>query len=94
MLMPSPTSPTVSLRLPDAIKKELDKIASSTRRSRSSLMLEALEVYLEDRHRRPHKKASAKRYASLLKYQSAAAKSGGRSAAEIDAILQDIRGDD
>jgi predicted transcriptional regulator len=41
-------SPTISIRLPPASRKSLDKAVKATRRSRSFLMKEALDRYLAE----------------------------------------------
>ncbi len=41
------TQNVISLRIPDTVKDRLDKLAGSTRRSRSFLAAEALNEYLE-----------------------------------------------
>ena len=85
---------TTTVRLPSAIRAQLEQVARATKRSRSSLMIEAIEAHLEQLQDEARSTAQTPRYASLMKYQGAAAKTGGRSVAEIDAILRDIRGDD
>ena len=40
---------TQSVRLPDPLAKRLEALASATRRSKSSFIVEALEIYLEER---------------------------------------------
>ena len=40
---------TQSVRLPDELSARLDALAKTTRRSKSSFILEALEVWLEER---------------------------------------------
>jgi len=39
---------TQSLRMPDGLATKLDRLAETTRRSKTSHILEALERYLED----------------------------------------------
>ena len=41
-------STTVTLRLEDAVKDKLEKLAESTHRSRSYLAAEAIKVYVEN----------------------------------------------
>lgn len=41
-------STAVSIRLPDKMAKELDKVAQETERPRSFIIQKALESYLED----------------------------------------------
>jgi RHH-type rel operon transcriptional repressor/antitoxin RelB len=43
------TMPTQSVRLPDALAERLAALAKATRRSKSSFIIEALELYLEER---------------------------------------------
>ncbi len=38
-----------TVRLPEAIARRLEKLAKSTRRSKSSFIVEALETYLDER---------------------------------------------
>ena len=40
---------TQSVRLPDPIAERLEALAKTTRRSKSSFIVEALELYLEER---------------------------------------------
>jgi predicted transcriptional regulator len=46
--MPSSTE-TFSVRLPDATRKNVDKLAAMTKRSRSFIVVEAVEAYVRDR---------------------------------------------
>ena len=41
--------PTQTVRLPEELALRLERIARSTRRSKSSFIIEALEVYLNER---------------------------------------------
>jgi predicted transcriptional regulator len=43
------TAETFSVRLPDATRKNVDKLASLTKRSRSFIINEAVEAYVKDR---------------------------------------------
>ncbi len=38
-----------TVRLPDQIARRLDKLARTTKRSKSSLIVEALQLYLDER---------------------------------------------
>jgi predicted DNA-binding protein len=38
-----------TVRLPDQIARRLDKLAKSTKRSKSSFIVEALQLYLDER---------------------------------------------
>jgi len=40
---------TQSVRLPDPLAERLEALAKATRRSKSSFIIEALEIYLEER---------------------------------------------
>ena len=40
---------TQSVRLPDSLAERLEALAKVTRRSKSSFIVEALEIYLEER---------------------------------------------
>jgi len=40
---------TLSVRLPDPLAERLAALAKTTRRSKSSFIIEALEIYLEER---------------------------------------------
>ena len=40
---------TQSVRLPDPLAERLEALAKATRRSKSSFIIEALEMYLEER---------------------------------------------
>jgi predicted DNA-binding protein len=40
---------TQSVRLPDPLAERLEALAKTTRRSKSSFIVEALEIYLEER---------------------------------------------
>lgn len=46
--MPS-SAETFSVRLPDATRKNVDKLAAMTKRSRSFIVVEAVEAYVKDR---------------------------------------------
>lgn len=44
-----PDSTTFSVRLPDDLRREVDELAKATKRSRSFVVKEAVETYMEDR---------------------------------------------
>ena len=86
-----PSTATMTVRLPEQVQIQLEQLAQTTRRTKTSLVLEALEYHLA-KTRAPSKHQSP--YEALMRYKGAAAISGGRSKAEIEAIMHDIRGDD
>lgn len=45
----SSSAETFSVRLPDATRKNVDKLAALTKRSRSYIVVEAVEAYVKDR---------------------------------------------
>jgi RHH-type transcriptional regulator, rel operon repressor / antitoxin RelB len=47
-MVPEAGMKTQSLRMPDGLASKLDHLARTTRRSKTSHILEALEKYLED----------------------------------------------
>ena len=82
-------SPTISIRLPDASRKSLDKAAELTRRSRSFLMKEALDRYLVEIVGEQTQKPNL---SGLLKLSGmGAGKSKPRSAKEIDQHIKWLR---
>lgn len=85
-------SPTISIRLPNASRKDLDRAAKLTRRSRSFLMKEALDRYLADIVGEQTKLASKPHLSLLLKFSGAGAKVAvPRSAEEIDQHIKWLR---
>jgi hypothetical protein len=89
------SSPTLSLRLPNETRARLDRIAEQSRRSRSYIILRALERHLDDVAKEEMPTNRSGFYPSLLKFAGAGAKlSGGRSKEEIDAEIRWLRGDD
>jgi predicted transcriptional regulator len=48
-LLPQGGMAVQNVRLPDQIARRLDKLARSTKRSKSSFIVEALQVYLDER---------------------------------------------
>jgi RHH-type transcriptional regulator, rel operon repressor / antitoxin RelB len=88
-------SPTISLRLPPKTIQLLDKAAKATRRSRSFVMKEALDQYLE---KVPHGVSGPhnKPLSHLLSLRGIAQKLGQkqRTKEEIDAHIRWLRGND
>jgi predicted DNA-binding protein len=87
--------PTYSIRLPEAQRVLLEKATKLTRRSRSFLIKEALDRYLEDIMREQSAQPPKRRLSRLL----ALAGSGTsphhvRSADEIDAHIRWLRDDE
>jgi Arc/MetJ-type ribon-helix-helix transcriptional regulator len=92
--MPMPdTHPTISIRLPPAARRTLDKAVKATRRSRSYLMKEALERHLADIVRE-EAQPPRKPLAHLLGMAGVGASSTPRTAREIDAHIRWLRDDD
>ena len=88
-------SPTISLRLPKASLKSLDRAVKSTRRSRSYLMREALDHYLAEIVKRETASA-VKPLSRLMAMRGIAEKLGQkpRTKEEIDAHIHWLRSDD
>jgi hypothetical protein len=91
----SASSPTISIRLPEAARLSLDNATKLTRRSRSFLMKEALERHLADIVQEQTGGGSKSRATTLLNFAGAGAKLGmTRSREEIDAHIRWLRGDE
>lgn len=89
------TTPTVSIRVPEPIKSRLDRMAKKMRRSRSSLMIEALDRHLDVMQQEQAVADTQGRFAEILKFKGAGAVvSKPRSVKEIDAAVRDFRGDE
>jgi RHH-type transcriptional regulator, rel operon repressor / antitoxin RelB len=88
-------TPTISIRLPKASLKSLDKAAKATRRSRSYLMREALDHYLAHIVRQESEPV-VKPLTRLMAMRGIAEKLGQkpRSKEEIDAHIRWLRSDD
>jgi RHH-type transcriptional regulator, rel operon repressor / antitoxin RelB len=88
-------TPTISIRLPKASLKSLDKAAKATRRSRSYLMREALDHYLAAIVRQESEPV-VKPLTRLMAMRGIAEKLGQkpRSKEEIDAHIRWLRSDD
>lgn len=87
-------TPTISIRLPVATRRSLDRAAKTTRRSRSFLMKEALDRHLADIVR-DESAQPRKPLAHLLSMAGAGAGlAEPRPAAEIDAQIRWLRDDD
>lgn len=92
--MPAAT-PTVSVRLPESTKTRLERIAKRMRRSRSSLMVEALDRHLDEIQEEYGIADTQGRFAEIMKFKGVgAAIAGPRSVEEIDASTCDFRGDE
>jgi hypothetical protein len=91
----SASSPTISIRLPEAARLSLDNATRLTRRSRSFLMKEALERHLADIVQEQTGVGSKSRATTLLSFAGAGAKLGmTRSRDEIDAHIRWLRDDE
>jgi hypothetical protein len=94
--MPTPSDVTLSLRVPSALKSRLERASARTRRSRAYLTIAALQKYLSDVERDEAKTVAPSKYQLVKRYSGVGAKlrGKGRSAAEIDAMIRDQRGDE
>lgn len=80
------SSKNVTARLRQDLVAKLDRAAHDSRRSRSEIVKEALEVYLSSAHRPP---------AGLMLYAGAGANlSTRRSMAQVDAEIRWLRDDE
>lgn len=87
-------STTITIRLPAASRRSLDRAAKARRRSRSFLMKEALDRYLAETARE-ESASRRKPLAHLLSMAGAGAKHAKpRTASEIDAHIRWLRDDD
>jgi RHH-type transcriptional regulator, rel operon repressor / antitoxin RelB len=88
----SATAPTISIRLPEAQRQQLDRAAKQTRRSRSFLMQEALERHLADIVKEETVETRKRNLATLLSFAGAGAKGRKpRTAAEVDTHIRWLR---
>jgi predicted DNA-binding protein len=94
--MPSTPSVTLSLRVPSELKSRLERASVRTHRSRAYLTIAALQKYLGDVERDEVKSAAPNKYEIAKRFRGAGAEllGKGRSAAEIDAMVRDLRGDE
>jgi len=89
--MSAPT-PTISIRLPEAARRSLDRATKLTRRSRSFLMQEALERHLAEIVGEQARPAAKGRLKTLLSLGGAGAHSlAPRTASEVDAHIRWLR---
>jgi Arc/MetJ-type ribon-helix-helix transcriptional regulator len=87
-------SPTISIRLPTSSRRLLDKAVKATRRSRSFLMKEALDRYLDDIVRQ-QTNSPAKPLSQLLSMRGIGRDlAKPRTAEEIDADIRWLRDGD
>jgi hypothetical protein len=94
--MPAPSDVTLSLRVPSELKSRLERASARTHRSRAYLTIAALQKYLNDVERNEVKAVTPSKYDIAKRYSGVGAKllGKGRSAAEIDAMIRDQRGDE
>jgi hypothetical protein len=94
--MPTPSDVTLSLRIPTELKSRLERASVRTHRSRAYLTIAALQKYLTDVERDEVKTVTLSKYDIAKRYSGVGANllGGGRSAAEIDAMIRDQRGDE
>jgi predicted DNA-binding protein len=81
---------TISLRLPEGVRERLERLAVERRRSRSFLIVEAIERHLETEEKRLS--AGGDRFSVARSLLSRAR--NGRERAAIDTDLQMLRDDD
>jgi len=87
--------PTLTIRLPDATRRTLDRAAKATRRSRSFLMKEALERHLQDIMREHAPEGSGGRYARIIAMRGAGKNySTYTSAEDVIRTIREFRGDE
>jgi len=88
-------TPTLSVRLPDDTKARLDTAAKTTRRSRSFLVKEALELYLVQVVNEQAGGGQKSRLEMLRELKGFGAKRyGARTVEDIDAQVREFRGDE
>lgn len=94
--MPSSSDATLSLRVPRELKTRLERASVRTHRSRAYLTIAALQKYLSDVEKDDAKTAILGKYEFAQRYSGVGVKLLGksRSAAEIDAMIRDQRGDE
>lgn len=86
---------TVSIRLPEATKSKLDKATKLSRRSRSFLVLEALNRHLDDVLGEQTQNPEQKKFSVLLSLAGAGSKKPNpRTAEEVDAHIRWLRSDE
>jgi hypothetical protein len=89
--MPAPTQ-TISIRLPEAARRSLDRATKLTRRSRSFLMQEALERHLAEIVGEEARPVTKGRLTTLLSLGGAGARlSAHRSAEDVDRHIRWLR---
>jgi metal-responsive CopG/Arc/MetJ family transcriptional regulator len=85
----------MSIRIPAPTRKKLDRVSAKTGRSRSNIVLLALERHLDELERQEATKPGAKRFSTLLSLAGAgAARNGPRDAEEILATSRWLRDND
>lgn len=85
----------LTVRLTEEIRDQLDAAAKRTRRSRGSIVKEALQRQLSALEKPDPEEVRLRRIAELMKFSSAGTRlHGGRSVREIDNELNQFRGDE
>ncbi len=94
--MATSSSVTLSLRVPSELKTRLERASVRTHRSRAYLTIAALKKYLHEVEKEEAATPTPSKYELAQRYSGVGAKmlGKGRSAAEIDAIIRDARGDE
>ena len=90
------TTQLTSVRLPATLRHRLADVSERTRRSRSYLMVAALERYLSDVERDESESTPVNRLELMRQYRGLGVKTTGqaRSADEIDSLVRELRGDE
>ena len=85
----------LSVRIPEQTRTRLNHLAKKMRRSRSALIVEALNRHLEELNQEHNTNSAHDRFADIMQYKGIGASlNNGRSAKEIDASIREFRGDD
>jgi predicted DNA-binding protein len=94
--MPHLSDVTLSLRVPSDLKTRLERASLRTHRSRAYLTIAALKKYLKEIEMEEAKTSTPSTYALAERYRGIGAKilGKGRTAAEIDVTIRDMRGDE
>ena len=87
------SSSLLSVRLPDDIRSRLDQAAKATRRSRGSIVKDALSRHLDAMSKEDREAERQRVIEKIMSFRGAGVRLyGGRSAEEIDADINAFRG--
>ena len=85
----------LSLRVPQVMKERLNFVSKKMRRSRSSVVIEALERHLDAIQNQSKHSDRSGRFFDVMQFKGAGvALTGGASAEEIDSSIREIRGNE